>query len=109
MICDGYKNAESGSACCNQQPTPMSITLQATVKQLLPGAKYNLYEYIFDGIAGVGADAALKVPIENFNANSNMASYVTKFVADGSGEFLHYVKRSSADIVVFRCVEATAP
>ena len=109
MICDGYKHADVGSACCNDQPIPMDVTLLATVIGLDEGVEYNLYEYDFDGVTGVGTDAALEVPTENFNQNAHMASQITSFVADSSGVYLHTVNRTSDKIVVFRCVPASAP
>jgi hypothetical protein len=56
----------------------------------------------------VGAAAALAVPVEDFNANAGLASHVTKFTAGGS-TFQQSVTTTSKQIVVFRCVPASAP
>lgn len=98
-----------GNACTNIAPQPMSgMTLRATVTGLTVGTAYNLYEYEFDSVKGVGNAAALAVPVAKFNANAAMATHVTKFTA-ATKHFVTNVTVSSDKIVVFRAVPASAP
>lgn len=50
--------ATDGSGCTNVAPQPMSITLEVTVSGLTAGAAYNLYEYDFNDVTGIGSAAA---------------------------------------------------
>jgi hypothetical protein len=98
-----------GRSCTNVQPGTMTnFILQATVSGLTPGVAYNLYEYDFSSVTGVGGAAALAVPVQNFNANAGLASHVTPFTATGS-TFTQSITTASNEIVVFRCVPAGAP
>ena len=99
-----------GQGCTNTPPAAWmtNFALQVTVSGLTTGIAYNLYEYEFSSIEGVGAAAALAVPVENFNASAGMATHVTAFTATGS-TFQQTVTTTSDKIVVFRCVPASAP
>jgi hypothetical protein len=99
-----------GQSCTNKPPGAWmtNFVLQATVSGLTPGVSYNLYEYDFSSITGEGAGAALAVPVQDFNANAGMASHVTTFKAVGS-TYTQSVTTTSDQIVVFRCVPASAP
>lgn len=108
MVCHGMTNYLSGYACCNNQPAAMSIGIQATVSGLTIGATYNLYEYDFNGIKGVGSMAKLAVPKDNFNAQAALATVKTTFTATAS-TYSRTVTRLSSQIVVFRCVLTTSP
>ncbi len=99
-----------GLSCTNNPPAAWmtNFALQVTVSRLIPGISYNLYEYEFSSVEGEGAAAALAVPVEDFNANRNLASHVTTFTAVSS-TFEQTVTTTSDKIVVFRCVPASAP
>jgi hypothetical protein len=84
------------------------LTLKATISGLTPGAIYNLYEYTFERVEGIGAAAALAVPTENFNQNAIMATRRTQFTATKT-TYVHHVRRTSKQIIVFRAVPAGAP
>jgi hypothetical protein len=86
----------------------MSMDLDVTVSGLTSATAYNLYEYRFSTVQGVGATVALAVPTEAFNAHASMASEKTQFTATGS-TYSVTVTRSSGDVVVFRAVPASAP
>ena len=108
---DGYNFESPGlnDSCTNSPPSSwMTIKLRATVQALTPGTAYNLYEYDFNGITGIGAKAALAIPESNFNANAKMATKVTAFVADGA-TYTKTIQTTSDKIVAFRCVKANAP
>ncbi|HXM42516.1 MAG TPA: hypothetical protein VN924_14780 [Bryobacteraceae bacterium] len=99
-----------GQSCTNTPPTAWmtNFVLQVTVSSLTPGVAYNLYEYEFSSVEGVGSAAALAVPVENFNANAGLAAHVTTFTAVGS-VYRQTVTTTSGKIVVFRCVPVSAP
>jgi hypothetical protein len=99
-----------GQSCTNDPPYAWmdNFVLQATVSGLTPGVSYNLYEYEFSSVSGEGAAAALAVPTENFNAQANLATHVTRFTASSS-TYTQTVTTTSDKIVVFRCVPVTAP
>jgi hypothetical protein len=99
-----------GLSCTNNPPSAWmtNFVLQATVSGLTPGVSYNLYEYEFSSVEGVGSAAALAVPTEDFNANAAMATNTTTFIAGGS-TFTESVTTTSDKIVVFRAVPASAP
>jgi hypothetical protein len=78
------------------------------VSGLTPGISYNLYEYDFSSVSGVGSGAALAVPTEDFNANAGIATHVTTFAANSS-TYTQTITKTSDQIVVFRCVPASAP
>ena len=84
------------------------MTFDVTVSELEAGTSYNLYEYSFDRIEGVGSAAALAVPTIGFNANAAQATNVTPFTADNT-TFTTSVTRSSDKTIVFRAVAADAP
>jgi len=99
-----------GRSCTNTPPSAWmtNFVLDVTVSGLTPGVTYNLYEYDFSSVSGEGSAAALAVPTEDFNANAYMATNVTSFTAAGA-TYQRSVTRTSNQIVVFRCVPATAP
>jgi hypothetical protein len=103
-------SAEDGTSCTNAAPRyrMRPLTLKATISGLTPGAIYNLYEYTFERVEGIGAGAALAVPTENFNQNAIMATRRTQFTATKT-TYVHQVRRTSKQIVVFRAVPAGAP
>jgi hypothetical protein len=85
-----------------------NLGLQVTVSGLVAGTAYNLYEYDFSAVAGVGSAAALAVPVDNFNAQADLATRVTTFTASSS-TYSTSVTTASDKIVVFRCVPVGAP
>jgi len=99
-----------GFSCTNKPPSEWmtNFQLDVTVSGLTPGVAYNLYEYDSASVSGVGAEAALAVPIANFNANADLATRVTTFTADSS-VYATSVTTTSGNIVVFRCVPASGP
>ena len=98
-----------GDGCSNNPPASwMEMTFDVTVSELEAGTSYNLYEYSFDRIEGVGSAAALAVPTTGFNANAAQATNVTPFTADNT-TFTTSVTRSSDKTIVFRAVAADAP
>jgi hypothetical protein len=99
-----------GASCTNQPPGAWmtNFVLGITVGGLTSGTAYNLYEYDFSSVTGVGSAAALAVPVQDFNANAGMATHVTTFTATGS-TFTETVITTSDKIVVFRCVPVSAP
>jgi hypothetical protein len=101
-----------GTSCTNTSPQywMVPLPLQATVSGLTPGIAYNLYEYDLSGFNGspTGSAAALAIPTANFNQNASMATYITRFTANGT-TYSHTVTRTSNQIVVFRAVPASAP
>jgi len=110
-----YENAMIGSSvwgrsCTNNPPDAWmkNFVLQLTVSRLTPGISYKLYEYEFSSVEGEGSEAALAVPVQDFNANASFATHVTTFTAVGS-TFQQTVTTTSDKIVVFRCVPASAP
>jgi hypothetical protein len=114
MVGDGLPGDTDGDVCTNAPPPFwMDIELTVRVSKLQTGVTYNLYEYLFDGITspGPGTDAtaaALAVPTRGFNAAAALATHVTQFTATGE-TYTHIVQRVSSQVVVFRCVPATAP
>jgi hypothetical protein len=99
-----------GNSCTNELAGWMTIyDVQATVSGLTPGVSYNLYEYDFSSVSGVGSGAALAVPVENFNAQAGLASSVTTFTATSATYTLTLNNISTSEIVVFRCVPVDAP
>lgn len=97
-----------GSGCTNVAPQAMSITLEVTVSGLTPGTAYNLYEYDFNQVTGIGSAAALRVPTSRFNAQAAMATTATHFTAAGP-TYVTTVATSSTKVVMFRAVPASAP
>lgn len=99
-----------GQSCTNIAPKPpmTGLTLKATVRGLKVGTAYNLYEYEFSSVQGIGDAAALAVPVADFNAHAAMAKRTTKFTAKAS-TFTQSTTTTSDKIVVFRCVPAGAP
>jgi hypothetical protein len=98
-----------GSSCTDDPPTSwMQITAQVTVSGLTAGTAYNLYEYDFASVSGVGSAAALAVPTSGFNANASTATHATPFKPTGSS-FTETVTFASNQVVVFRAVPASAP
>ena len=85
----------------------MKITLEANVYGLTTGVKYILYEYVFAGVSGVGTAAALAVPAFGYNAHKKLATNAVAFTATGA-TYTHSVDRLSSQVVVFRCVPASA-
>jgi hypothetical protein len=107
---DGYDFETPGVGECTNDPPGywMGITLQVTVQGLVPGKAYNLYEYEFAGVSGVGADAALAVPTSRFNAHAASANRVTSFVASDT-TYSEKIQSTSDRVIVYRCVPADAP
>jgi hypothetical protein len=110
-----YENAKIGKSdwglsCTNKPPSAWmtNFELQVTVSGLSAGVSYNLCEYDFSSVAGVGSGAALAVPTEDFNANAGLATRVTTFTASSS-TYTTSVTPTSDKIVVFRCVPVNAP
>ena len=110
-----YENPMIGTntlarGCTNNPPVPWmtNFVLQATVDGLTAGNSYNLYEYEFSSVQGEGAAAALRVPVEDFNANANLAAFKVNFTASSS-TYQQTITTTSDKIVVFRCVPASAP
>jgi hypothetical protein len=102
----------NGNSCTNKLDGWMTIdNLQATVSGLTPGVAYNLYEYVIPSISvsGIGPEDALPVPIKDFNAQAGRATHVTSFTASGATFTQTIPEISSSEIVVFRCVPASAP
>ena len=98
-----------GNGCSNAPPASwMDMTFDVTVGELDVGTTYNLYEYSFDSVSGVGSAAALAVPTSDFNANAAQATNVTSFTASDT-TFTTSVTRSSDKPTVFRAVAADAP
>jgi hypothetical protein len=99
-----------GMSCTNNPPASWmtNLVLQVAVRGLTPGTVYNLYEYEFSSVQGIGPAAALAVPIQDFNANAGMASQVTTFTA-ASSTYQQTLATTSNEVVVFRCVPASAP
>ena len=98
------------TGCTNRPPRPWMthLALRAEVTGLTAGTGYNLYEYDFDGVQGVGRAAALALPHAAFNAHAAMATHVTRFTATGPS-FRETIVTTSDKIIAFRCVPATAP
>jgi hypothetical protein len=86
----------------------MQITAEVTVSGLTAGTAYNLYEYDFTSVSGLGPAAALAVPTSGFNAHASMATHATPFKPTG-GSFTETVTFASNQVVVFRAVPASAP
>jgi hypothetical protein len=99
-----------GNSCTNTPPATWmtNVVLQVNVSGLRPGTSYNLYEYEFSSVQGEGEQAALAVPVKDFNANASLATYALTFTAVGSA-FEQNITTTSDKIVVFRCVPADAP
>jgi hypothetical protein len=95
----------------NAEPSPMLMSLEATVSDLHVGRDYNLYEYEFAALSGAdsGTAAALAVPIAAFNRNRAAATSITSFKATASTFSLTLDDILSDRIVVFRAVPADAP
>jgi hypothetical protein len=102
--------SKHGNSCTNTPPSAWmtNFQLRATVSGLTPGVAYNLYEYEFASVSGVGSAAALAVPTGAFNANAGLATHATTFIATAS-TYTTAVTTTSDRIVVFRCVAANAP
>jgi len=110
-----YENSKIGKSnwglgCTNRPPSAWmtNLELQVTVGGLVAGTAYNLYEYDFSAVAGVGPAAALAVPADNFNAQADLATRVMTFTASSS-TYSTSVTTTSDKIVVFRCVPVGAP
>jgi hypothetical protein len=97
-----------GLGCTNVAPAGMTMTLEVTVSGLTPGNHYNLFEYDFASVRGIGSAAALAVPTSRFNALADEASATARIVATGS-VYTAQVTRNSPQVVVFRAVPANAP
>lgn len=99
--------------CTNSPPSAWmtNFVLQPTVTGLTPGVSYNLYEYQFNSPTatdslGVGAAAALNVPITAFNGNAGLAKSVTTFTAAAATYVGPQLITTSDQIVVYRAVPA---
>jgi len=111
----GYENpyvgtSDDGDSCTNAPPSSwMTLSLQVTVSGLTAGTSYNLYEYDFPSVTGVGSAAALAIPTSSFNANAKQATFTTPFVASGPSYAYGVPPRVSSQTIVFRAVPASAP
>jgi len=110
-----YENPKIGASnwglsCTNRPPSEWmtNFQLDVTVRGLTPGVAYNLYEYDFSSVSGMGSAAALRIPTSDFNANANLATSVTTFTAS-SPTYKTSVTTTSDKIVVFRSVPLGAP
>jgi hypothetical protein len=74
----------------------------------MAGAAYNLYEYDFNEVTGIGSAAALRVPTSSFNSQAAMATTARHFTAAGP-TYVTTVATSSTKVVVFRAVPDSAP
>jgi hypothetical protein len=101
----GYDFEDPEVADCSNAPPKqwMSLSLQVEVTGLVPGESYNLYEYDFDGVPGIGDKAALAVPVSDFNAQAYLATNRTRFVATAA-RYTKTVEVTADKIVVFRAV-----
>jgi len=102
----------NGNSCTNRLDGWMTIyNLQAKVSGLTPGVSYNLYEYIIPSLSvnKIGHEAALPVPVRDFNAQSYRASNVTTFTATGPTYTQTIDAIPSSEVVVFRCVPVSGP
>jgi hypothetical protein len=98
-----------GAGCTNTQPAAMTLALNVDVSGLVSGVAYNLYEYDFSGVSGVGSGAALNMPACKFNANAALAQKKTTFTASGPSYHATASNKRSDQIIVFRAVPASAP
>jgi hypothetical protein len=104
-----FENPGLESECTNTPPRSwMGITLRVTVSGLDVGKAYNLYRYDFNGVSGVGEQAALQVPDSNFNAHAGESTSVKHFVATET-TLSEGVETTSDKIIVFRAVPADGP
>ena len=87
----------------------MTISLELTVSGLAAGTSYNLYEYDFASVSGVGAAAALPIPTSDFNAHAGQASATVAFTASGPTFTYVVPPRPSNQTIAFRAVLASAP
>jgi hypothetical protein len=102
----------NGNSCTNRLRGWMTIyNLQATVSGLTPGVAYNLYEYVIPSLSTtkIGSEAALPVPVKDFNAQASLAANVTTFTATSSTYTQTIDSIPSSEIVVFRAVPVSAP
>jgi hypothetical protein len=102
----------NGNSCTNRLRGWMTIyNLQVTVSGLTPGVAYNLYEYVIPSISitKIGSEAALPVPVKDFNAQASLAANVTTFTATGSTYIQTIDAIPSSEIVAFRAVPVSAP
>ncbi len=101
---------DDGTSCTNSPPLSwMTLSLEVTVSGLTAGTSYNLYEYDFASVSGIGSAAALPIPTASFNAHASQATATVAFTA--SGPTLTYVlpPRASNQTIAFRAVPASAP
>jgi hypothetical protein len=101
-----------GNSCTNHLAGWMTIfNLQVKVSGLTPGVAYNLYEYIIPSLSDkkMGHDAALPIPVRDFNAHADQASNVTTFTATDSTYTQTIDEIPSSEVVVFRCVPVSGP
>jgi hypothetical protein len=102
----------NGNSCTNRLTGWMTIqNLEVTVSGLTAGVAYNLYEYLVPGLSTtqIGAQAALPVPVSDFNQQADLASSVTSFTATGPTYTENVGSISSSEVVVFRAVPVSAP
>ncbi len=104
-----------GASCTNTPPQYWMnpLTLRVTISGLTNGVNYNLYEYDFPSVNGIGTAAALPVPTGDFNRynsypNALKAAHAFSFTATGP-TFVQTVTTTSDRIIVFRAVPASAP
>jgi len=101
---------DDGTSCTNSPPSSwMTLSLEVTVSGLAAGTSYNLYEYDFASVSGIGSAAALAIPTEAFNAHASEASATVTFTASGPTSMFVVSPRASNQTIVFRAVPASAP
>jgi hypothetical protein len=102
----------NANSCTNHLRGWMTIyNLEVTVSGLIPGVAYNLYEYVVPSISTtkIGSEAALPVPVKDFNAQANLATNVTTFTASSATYQQTVEAIPSSEVVVFRAVPVSAP
>jgi hypothetical protein len=87
----------------------MTLSLEVTVSGLAAGTSYNLYEYDFASVSGIGSAAALPIPTADFNAHASQASSKVTFTAGGPTWTYEVPPRPSNQTIAFRSVPASAP
>jgi hypothetical protein len=101
---------DDGTSCTNSPPSSwMTLSLEVTVSGLAAGTSYNLYEYDFASVSGIGSAAALPIPTADFNAHASQASSKVTFTAGGPTWTYEVPPRPSNQTIAFRSVPASAP
>jgi hypothetical protein len=102
--------SDHGGSCTNDPPASwMTLGLDVTVSGLIIGNAYNLYEYDFASVSGIGSAAALPIPTADFNAHASQASSKVGFTASASTMTFAVEPHASSVTIAFRAVPADAP